>query len=316
MRLFGSDRLIGMMNTLGLEEGQVIEHPWVTKSIEIAQRRVEQHNFEIRKQILEYDNVMNKQREVIYGQRREILEGVSLKEYIAEILDKILDGILATHASAGRQIDSMGLVSVLRLRFGLELDSTEIQNLGWDELKENIYHRIIGAYDAKEQAISSDLLRHLERLVFLQIIDNKWKDHLYAMDNLREGIGLRAYGQRDPLIEYKRESFQMFSEMMNSIEEEAVDIIFKLEPAKPGRFRGAFSAVSQQLRHPEMQTFSAPTVMSGDSDQVPAEPLRGNIPQTSSHAKVGRNDPCPCGKINPRTGKPLKYKKCCYPKYN
>jgi len=305
MRLFGSDRLIGMMNTLGLEEGQVIEHPWVTKSIEIAQRRVEQHNFEIRKQILEYDNVMNKQREVIYGQRREILEGVSLKDYIQEILDKVLDSIVASYLPESHEIDAPGLANTLKFKFGLEIDAAQIEKSGRDELKESIYQKIISAYEAKGDNIGSDLMRNLERMVFLQIIDNKWKDHLYAMDSLREGIGLRAYGQRDPLVEYKRESFEIFSEMMDSIEEEAVDIIFKLQPAKPSRFRGAFSAVSQQLVHPEMQTFSLPVAIPRDNDEIPtAAPATGNIPQSAPHAKVGRNDPCPCG-----SGK--KYKKCC-----
>ncbi len=310
MRLFGSDRLIGIMNTLGLEEGQVIEHPWVTKSIEIAQRRVEQHNFEIRKQILEYDNVMNKQREVIYGQRREILEGVSLKEYITDILGRVLDAIIAGYAVGSHDMDAGGLANALRLRFGLEIDSAAIEKSGRQEISGDLYQKIVSAYDEKEKLIGSEMMRQLERMVFLQIIDAKWKDHLYAMDTLREGIGLRAYGQRDPLIEYKRESFEMFSEMMNSIEEEAVDIIFKIEPARPSRFRGAFSSVSQQLVHPEMQTFSPSAAMSGDGN-VPAAPERGNLPSPAPHAKVGRNDPCPCGKIDPKTGNPLKYKKCC-----
>ena len=306
MRLFGSDRLIGMMNTLGLEEGQVIEHPWVTKSIEIAQRRVEQHNFEIRKQILEYDNIMNKQREIIYTERRGILEGVSLKDYIAEILEKVISSMVALHATGSEGIDTASLVNNLKLRFGLEISSAEIEKTGSGELNEVVYHKITAAYEEKEKNIGSDLMRHLERMVFLQIIDNKWKDHLYAMDSLREGIGLRAYGQRNPLIEYGQESFNMFKEMMNNYEEEAVDIIFKLEPAKPARFKGAFSAVSQQLEHPEMQTFAAPAqgAMSGDSKETPAVSAIRNTPSVSSHAKAGRNDPCPCG-----SGK--KYKKCC-----
>ena len=313
MRLFGSDRLIGIMNSLGLEEGQVIEHPWVTKSIEIAQRRVEQHNFEIRKQILEYDNVMNKQREVIYAQRREILEGVSLKEYILEVLRKVLGELVSTYAPESGEIDSVGLENILRLRFGLQLDSAQIDNSAGRQIEEDVYQKVSIAYDAKERDIGSDVMRQLERMVFLQIIDNKWKDHLYAMDSLREGIGLRAYGQRDPLIEYKRESFQMFSDMMSGIEEEALDIIFKLQPARPSApLRGAFSAVSKEMLHPEAEAFSSPAAT--EDKQVTAPPSATTVSQ-SSHIKVGRNDPCPCGKKDPVTGKPVKYKKCCYPKY-
>ncbi|MFA5115368.1 MAG: preprotein translocase subunit SecA [Candidatus Omnitrophota bacterium] len=314
MRLFGSDRLIGIMNSLGLEEGQVIEHPWVTKSIEIAQRRVEQHNFEIRKQILEYDNVMNKQREVIYTQRREILEGVSLKEYVLEILRKVLGEAVSVYAPESGELDSVGLGNILRLRFGLQLDSATTENLAGRQLEEDVYQKASLAYDAKERDIGSDIMRQLERMVFLQIIDSKWKDHLYAMDSLREGIGLRAYGQRDPLIEYKRESFQVFSGMMNSIEDEALDIIFKLQPAKPrAPLRGAFSAVSKEMLHPEAEAFSSPDASLENKERA-AAPSVTPVSQ-SPHAKVGRNDPCPCGKTDPLTGKPLKYKKCCYPKY-
>jgi preprotein translocase subunit SecA len=306
MRLFGSDRLIGLMDKLGLEEGQVIEHPWVSKSIEIAQRRVEQHNFEIRKQLLEYDNVMNKQREIIYGQRREILEGVSLKENISQILDRIVDNALASYSNQSQELNLTGLLAEMKLRFGVELDASKLQVKNNADIKEELYQNILGAYEGKEQSIGSDLMRHLERMVFLQIIDGKWKDHLYAMDTLREGIGLRAYGQRDPLIEYKREAFDMFAQMIASIEEDAAEAVFKLQPARSERFRGVFSSVSQELLHPEAAKFERP------EEQPAIEPPHGfgppkpvSVPPAiKTHPKVGRNDPCPCG-----SGK--KYKKCC-----
>ncbi|MDD2680102.1 MAG: preprotein translocase subunit SecA [Candidatus Omnitrophica bacterium] len=301
MRLFGSDRLVGIMEKLGLEEGQVIEHPWVSRSIEIAQRRVEQHNFEIRKQLLEYDNVMNKQREIIYGQRHQILEGISLKERILEIVEAIIDNLINSYipeVSLASEPDTQGLVTALKSKFGLELAQDKINPSPGTNLQEALFTQVSGLYAGKENSIGAELMRHLERMVFLQIIDAKWKDHLYAMDSLREGIGLRAYGQRDPLVEYKREAFDMFTQMVGSIEEEAVEAIFKLQPAHPERFRGVFSSVHQELSHPEI------TSLEGPARQVDSE-------VKLSHPKVGRNDPCPCGKIDPATGKPMKYKKCC-----
>jgi preprotein translocase subunit SecA len=315
MRLFGSDRLIGLMDKLGLEEGQVIEHPWVTRSIEIAQKRVEQHNFEIRKQLLEYDNVMNKQREIIYGQRRQTLEGVSLKENIRDMITKITDEIVAAYLGdnlGAQEPDIEGLTNALRLKFGIEMDLAKINSLGKD-IKEELSAIVLEAYAEKERAIGEDLMRHLERMVYLQIIDSKWKEHLYAMDSLREGIGLRAYGQRDPLVEYKREAFQMFSDMIAAIEEEAVETIFRLQAARPERFHGVFSSMRQEFVHPEVSKIQAPP--EEVSTQLPDYSPAPGVPQAASGPKIGRNDPCPCGKINAATGKPVKYKKCCYPKY-
>ena len=314
MRLFGSDRLVGIMDKLGLEEGQVIEHPWVTKSIEIAQRRVEQYNFEIRKQLLEYDNVMNKQREVIYGQRRSVLEGTFLKEDILSIIDKINDDIMAIHIGdkqSCEEWDIAGLASTLKLKFDIGLDTLKIQKLNRDELKEELSKNVIEAYEGKERSLGTDMMRHLERMVFLQIIDIKWKDHLYAMDNLREGIGLRAYGQRDPLVEYKREAFEMFGQMISGIEEEAVETIFRLQAAKPERFRGVFSSVSQEFLHPEVTRPEGPqeNIEMQETPQVSPKAMKLS-PQVSG-PKVGRNDPCPCGAKDPATGNPIKYKKCC-----
>ncbi|MFA6216720.1 MAG: preprotein translocase subunit SecA [Candidatus Omnitrophota bacterium] len=304
MRLFGSDRLLGIMDKLGFEEGQVIEHPLVSKSIEIAQRRLEQHNFEIRKQLLEYDNVMNKQREVIYGQRREILEGVSLKENILEIMERMLDEIMAvyTHEQSNPQENSdEELMNALRLRIGLELDASFLKDKNRDAVRKDIFAKISQAYEAKEKTIGEGLARHLERMVFLQIIDGKWKDHLYAMDKLREGIGLRAYGQRDPLIEYKREAYAAFSSMFYSIESESAEMIFKLQPAPPeAKFKEVFHSSSQELLHPEVSRSKQPA---GSAEGAARHQASSSAPGVSQ-AKVGRNDPCPCG-----SGK--KYKKCC-----
>jgi preprotein translocase subunit SecA len=269
---------------------------------------VEQHNFEIRKQLLEYDNVMNKQREVIYGQRRSVLEGTFSKEDMLDIVDKIISDIVAVHINENispRDWDIAGLINTFRLKFGIDIDASGIQNLNKEGIREQLYNSLTAAYEEREKSIGSDTMRHLERMVFLQILDSKWKDHLYAMDNLREGIGLRAYGQRDPLIEYKREAFEMFSQMISSIEEEATEVIFKLQPVKLERFKGIFSEVSQEFLHPEAVKFEAPSQQLAEAEML-AESASGTTPpiKPAQSSKVGRNDPCPCG-----SGK--KYKRCC-----
>jgi preprotein translocase subunit SecA len=310
MRLFGSNKLIGIMNKLGLEEGQVIEHPWVTHSIEIAQKRVEQHNFEIRKQVLEYDNVMNKQREVIYARRNEILEGVALKEEIIEFAKDAVADIVSGYygdTSKGAELDKAALINAFKLTFGVEINPDLINDVNKEVTIEDVSEMAIKAYDIKEEVVGKDLMRFLEHAAFLQIIDTKWKEHLYAMDNLREGIGLRAYGQRDPLIEYKREGFQMFSDMMYSIEREVVETVYKMQPAKPERVKGVFSEVSKNLVHNEVEQFgNAPVVQEEEGGSVDLDIKADQGPVAQAHAglKVGRNDPCPCG-----SGK--KYKKCC-----
>lgn len=308
MRLFGSERLIGLMDKLGLEEGQVIEHPWVTRSIEIAQRRVEQHNFEIRKQLLEYDNVMNKQREIIYSRRKEVLEGASLKEDVLAIALKMTEELSAScigDSMKGEEPDLAGLSTALKLKLGIELNDDRLKELIDTPTREEACAKLIGDYyQEKEKNIGEGLTRHMERMVFLQIIDSKWKDHLYAMDYLREGIGLRAYGQRDPLIEYKREGFDMFTQMIAAIEEEAVEALFKLQPVRAERFKGVFSSTSQRLEHPEAAKFEAPQAQQPVSEDTQAPPQKSpSKPIQSSGPKVGRNDPCPCG-----SGR--KFKKC------
>jgi preprotein translocase subunit SecA len=318
MRLFGSDRMIGVMDRLGLEEGQRIEHPWVTKSIEIAQRRVEQHNFEIRKQLLEYDNVMNKQREIIYGQRLSILEGSVLKDDILEHAGELVTILIGRYLTddIGKERDVEGLLESIKLTFGVTIAPSVLDAAAKEEAGEAINKAIADIYAEKENAFGSQL-HDLERMLFLQIIDAKWKDHLYSMDYLREGIGLRAYGQRDPLVEYKREAFNMFQEMMDGIKDEALEMIFKIQAPKPmERFRGVFSGLSKELVHQEFGSFeAAPAQQESDGGFSGRAPAQEQEPQATKQAKniyanVGRNDPCPCGAIDPNTGKPIKFKKC------
>ncbi len=300
MRLFGSDRLAGMMSTLGFEEGQVIEHPWVSRSIEIAQRRVETHNFEIRKQLLEYDNVMNKQREIIYAQRRHILEGASLKENILGILEGMVDSILGLYFKQDNQMEeeqAAELLNTLHARLGVSVDANFLAGKNKEQLQEELYALAAQGYEAKEQAVGAEQLRGLERMVFLQIIDTKWKDHLYAMDKMREGIGLRAYGHRDPLIEYKNEAYTYFSEMVGAIEEESVEMIMRIQASRPERFKAVFKPQAQEMVRPQIEAFE------NAGAQEKREAAKAPAP-ASAQPKAGRNDPCPCG-----SGK--KYKKCC-----
>ena len=325
MRLFGSDRLVGIMDKLGLEEGQVIEHPWVSRSIEVAQRRVEEHNFEIRKQVLEYDNVMNKQREVIYAQRRQILEGTSLKEQISEMMRAVIEDCCENYLTREGQesYDLTGLVNTLHLKFDVKIDKEDlssaslqsaqtIKDKSFNRLPETICKILSEAYAQKREAIGAQAMQQFERMVLLQIIDSKWKDHLYAMDDLREGIGLRAIGQRDPLIEYKREAFMMLNQMVAAIQEDAIEMLFKIQPVASERVRGVFRLATQELSHPEASRFQRPAQQprtEAPQNLGPQQPI-SVAPSRKTYAKVGRNDPCPCGAIDPATGKPIKYKKC------
>lgn len=235
MRIFGSDRLAGLMAKIGMKEGVPIEHKMVTKAIERAQKQVEAQNFSIRKHLLEYDDVMNKQRETIYRMRREIIEGKDMKEYILELIESLVDWFLDTHANKDRHPedwDRNSLRQAILSQFGLDLDSLGLNwdEINYDELREKIVSSLKSIYEAKERLLGSDRMREFERIIFLQVIDTQWKDHLLGMDYLREGIGLRGYGQRDPLVEYKKESFQMFQDMLDRIEEEAIRYIFLFQP--------------------------------------------------------------------------------------
>jgi preprotein translocase subunit SecA len=298
MRLFGSDRLIGLMDKLGLEKGQVIEHPWVSKSIEIAQKRVEGHNFEIRKHLLEYDNVMNKQREIIYSERKSVLTGASLKEKIRQMYDDfIYEAVDAFIADGKNEIEP--LIAWVFDKFNLKLAPNELIEKSDKEITELLENRITSLYEEKERSLGEDI-RYLERMIMLQIIDTKWKEHLYAMDYLREGIGLRSYGQRDPLVEYQREAFNNFENMVYSVKEEFVSTIFKIKLEKDKKVKAVFELDNQQLVHQEVSGLSAGNPRENEKPSAQSS----TSPSVNPDKKVGRNDPCPCG-----SGK--KYKKCC-----
>jgi preprotein translocase subunit SecA len=322
LRIFGSDRISNIMDRLGLEEGQVIQHPLVARAIERAQKKVESYNFDIRKHLLEYDDVMNKQRQIIYDQRCTILESQNLKEHILEMLDDILDEKISLYLSKDvypEDWDFTGLAEWLQAAYGLNIFGLSYQDKRSDEIREIILSELKKIYDEKEQKITPERMRYLEKVIMLQTVDSKWKDHLYVMDDLKQGITLRAYGQRDPLIEYKNEGFRTFSEMIYRIKEEITEFIYKVKPVEEREKRAVFSVIPQQFVHSELGQFSqgalpeARAQGSGGPRERPELPApRQGRPEAAGRSapykrespKVGRNDPCPCG-----SGK--KYKKCC-----
>jgi preprotein translocase subunit SecA len=293
LRIFGGDRITGIMDKLGMEEGEPIEHNLISRAIENAQSRVEAHHFDIRKQLLEYDDVMNQQREVIYEQRREALKGENLKPAIEEMIqDKAEELALffVDEKVPPEDWDIQGLDDAVFKQFNLRLniDADMLEGLDLEGIIELISSRATAAYEEKEAEVGEDRFRELERIVMLQTVDTLWKDHLLSMDHLKEGIGLRGYAQQNPLIVYKKEGFEMFNNMIARVKEETLEILFKIQVAKPDEMR--------QLQKPREQDL----VFSGGEDTL--APKRK--PVRRSEKKVGRNDLCPCG-----SGK--KYKKCC-----
>src|SRR3989449_3211549 len=245
MRIFGSDRISGLMQRLGMEEGVPIEHGMVTRAIERAQKQVEAQNFSVRKHLLEYDDVMNKQRESVYTLRREVLEGrIHLTEdelvdtggYILGLAEEILNEQIDRYAGKELDLEDWDLDALKRevsRVFGLEpaeLQRLDLSDKSSDELGDTLWDAIKAGYQTKEAVVGAELVRRVEREIMLQIVDAQWKDHLYSLDHLKEGIGLRGYGQRDPLVEYKKESFQLFQAMKERVDEEIVRYLWWLRP--------------------------------------------------------------------------------------
>lgn len=298
MRIFGSDRISGLMQRLGMEEGVPIEHGMVTRAIERAQKQVEGRNFEARKHLLEYDDVMNKQRESIYTLRKSILEGREGKEYILNAADEIVEYLVDTHYPEDHREhpNETELNAELYDFFGLDLKSASIDlgSMRRDEVTEALKEAVNRRYEEREAAIGSEAMRLHEKYLLLQVIDQQWKDHLLNVDHLKEGIGLRGYGQRDPLIEYKKESFDIFQEMMERIQDRVVKFLWKIEVVVEREGEERHQRPPQRALPPPPK--QQPMFFSGAG---------GPSTTTVKHkeAKVGRNDPCPCG-----SGK--KYKKC------
>ncbi len=306
MRIFGSDRISGFMQKLGMEEGQEIEHPLINRAIATAQKRVEGRNFEIRKHLLDYDNVMNHQREVIYTERRRVLEGVDLREHYLGMIEEVADAIASQGAPEAEEAFA-ALAEAVRKIFPT-VSIADLEGMPGEALTERLIERAKAAYEAKEKEIRPEFMRGLERMILLDVVDSKWKDHLRGMDNLREGIGLRAYGHKDPLVEYKREAYDAFQEMIQSIKEDAIAFIFRVQPAsREPRPEPAPRRMPLQFLHPEAGPMTAPSggpAQQADQLDIPA-PAKA-APHAAAQApddKVGRNEPCHCG-----SGK--KFKKC------
>jgi preprotein translocase subunit SecA len=330
LRIFGGERMQNLMLRLGMEEDVPIESKLITKRIAKAQEAVEMQNFEARKHLLEYDDVMNKQRQAVYGMRRQLLEGSDQKERVVEMVEGIVDQFIDMHCPDNKHPDTWDLNPLrndILTRFGARVDLQDISNLTRSELSDFILEKLKQKYQEKEGMVGADVMRRTERMVMLQVIDNQWKDHLLSMDELKQGIGNRAYGQKDPLVEYKKESWELFTAMMDRIEDESVRYLFFLpvegsEPVLPfpeedeEEEDGGAEAAAAAARAAEEEKKRAAQMRMEDftrniqrkkEKELAALHFGGDDssgPKTVAvGAKVGRNDPCPCG-----SGK--KYKKC------
>ena len=309
MRIFASDRVSGMMKKLGMEHGEAIEHPWVSKAIENAQRKVEGRNFDIRKNLLEFDDVANDQRKVVYEQRNELLESNDISETINlirdDVLNRVIDQYIAPH-SLDESWDVTGLEQRLRTDFAIELPIAqwikEDDKLYEEQIRERIIAEIAGNYKHKEELAGHDVLRQFEKSVMLQTLDNLWKEHLAAMDHLRQGIHLRGYAQKNPKQEYKREAFELFTQMLEALKQQVVSILCRVQVQEPDvdaieeQRRQAEAAQIRTYSHEESNALAEDDSSEAEGDQAVEQYVRDG-------AKVGRNDPCPCG-----SGK--KYKHC------
>jgi preprotein translocase subunit SecA len=295
LRIFGSEKISSIMERLGMEEGEPIEHNLISRGIENAQKKVEAHNFDIRKHLLEYDDVMNKHREIIYSLRKDVLEGEGVDEIVHNMIDEKVDALLEKWIDPSAYSDDWDIqglkANILRL-FGFQakigpedMDDEVFAGLKAEDLGDLLREQIRAAYQEKEKLFGKEDLEGLERLVILQIIDNQWVDHLQDMEHMKEGIGLRGYGQLDPLREYQKEGYALFGELMDRIREETLSMLFRLQLVK--RRPDELSRKKKRDMH----------LSHGDPGDKPVTVRRKG-------KKIGRNDPCPCG-----SGK--KYKKCC-----
>jgi preprotein translocase subunit SecA len=294
LRIFGGERVKALMFRLGMTEGVPIESRLISKRIENAQKAVEAQNFEARKHLLEYDDVMNKQRETVYSLRRSFLEGRDQKEFVLERAEAIANSLAETYAPATQHPDQWNVTQLgneLLNQFGFDLKSANIDtaNLNHNQLADTLLEKVKARYDEKETLFGEQMLRWLERHILLDIVDAQWKDHLLTLDHLKEGIGLRGYGQKDPLVEFKKEAFTLFEDMMDRIDTEAVRFLFLMQPARP-------EDQAKQIERRQQQQQKELQFQAGPAQAEAPKPVR-------AAAKIGRNDPCPCG-----SGK--KYKKC------
>ena len=305
LRIFGSQRIQKIMERLGMEEGEPIEHKLVTRAIATAQKRVETHNYEIRKHLLEYDDVMNKQREIIYGMRRQILDGESQAETIGEWIDDLVAGTLDGYTARDAHPEDWDLAALaegLHRQFDVRIPPARFEDVASREgLDEVVGAAARACYAERERELGGELLRALERHEMLMVIDAQWKDHLLSIDHLKEGIGLRGYGQRDPLTEYKREAFDLFQDMVERVKGAVVERLFKVQVVRDAPMALPAMTVWADARESRGELPGE----GGRPAVAPAAPRATPAARTPTGEKIGRNDPCYCG-----SGK--KYKKCCY----
>ena len=312
MRIFASDRVAGLMKKLGMGDGEAIEHPWVTRSIENAQRKVEGRNFDIRKEILAYDDVANDQRKVIYAQRNELMAAQEISEIITAIRKDVVNDVITQYIPAktmAEQWDIAGLEEHLQHEFNVHIPVMKMldedHSLQETSLRDRIVDLLEQNHKEKEVQITKDVLQHFEKSVMLQVLDTSWKEHLAAMDYLRQGIHFRGYAQKDPKQEYKREAFEMFTSLLEHIKYEVIGILFKVQV----REEEDVQAIDEQMQAPREMHFehaAAPALDNFDNEVPPVsseEKVASEQPFVRLTEKVGRNDPCTCG-----SGK--KYKHC------
>lgn len=300
MRIFASDRMAALMQKLGMEKGEAIEHPWVSRAIENAQRKVEGHNFDIRKQLLQFDDVANDQRKVIYEQRNELMATEDVSESIISMREEVINDVISLYVppnSIDEQWNIAGLENALRDDFSLDLNISgwleADDNLHEEKLRNQILEEAEAAFKAKEAMVGSELMRHFEKAIMLQTLDSQWKEHLAQMDYLRQGINLRGYAQKDPKQEYKREAFTLFTTMLDTLKHDVISLISRVKVRAPEDVE----AVDEQRRQQANVEYKHESAT--DSADYPT----ANQPITRDGKKVGRNDPCPCG-----SGK--KFKQC------
>lgn len=301
MRLFGSDRIASMLTKLGVDDEDAITHPWMTSTVEKAQKKVEAHNFETRKQLIKYDEVMNSQREIIYRYRRNVLEGYDLKleiqEMVRELVTNKVDEFFA-NVEFHENWDFEGMIFWFKANMNIVMKKSDFDDCKTlDEVDEKLHKIVMQHYEAKEEDISSEEMRELERYALLQVVDEEWRDHLHEMDLLKEGISFRAYAQKDPLIEYKKESLKLFETLIYRIQENVAKKVFTTYIIRNGRIPDALKNI--QVNHADASAFDAPS-----GNQQPKQPKPQKLQPRQVAPKVSPNAPCPCG-----SGK--KYKKCC-----
>ncbi len=310
MRIFASEKVSGIMQKLGMEEGEAIEHPWVSKAIENAQRKVEGRNFDIRKQLLEYDDVANEQRKVIYKQRNDLMNTDDISDNITQIRHEVVENEISGFILPGSMPEQWDLEHLeedlegeFRQKLQLRQWMEEDHDLHEETLRERVQEAIDKAYQGKVELYGREVMNHLEKAITLQVLDSIWKDHLASMDHLRQGIGLRGYAQKDPKQEYKREAFEMFTSMLDRIKREITTLLARVQLREENEVAEMEANMQQQQQQQAME-FNHPAVDAGEPEPMAAEEaVQTKTPYVRQEKKVGRNEPCPCG-----SGK--KYKQC------